>query len=176
MDRYKHDVSTQRSKRLTCAPKPKEAENSDDVIKKPITNGAGILDLSTLYYPSDIIFFLSWIEQLLHFVFQMQSIITTTTLFLMGPVRLYFFTLLVWTRSSASRMTTGNLHRGSSSRCNNRRNSCIMLVYVVEVIMAAFVYLCNWRLFYRRVTFYVCHLIIFKRICQTAVCAVTQPW
>ncbi|KAF0033842.1 hypothetical protein F2P81_013908 [Scophthalmus maximus] len=40
MDRYKHDVSTQRSKRLTCAPKPKEAENSDDVIKKPITNGA----------------------------------------------------------------------------------------------------------------------------------------
>lgn len=37
----------------------------------------------------------------------MQNIITTTTsLFLMEPVLLYFFSLLVWTHSSASHMTS----------------------------------------------------------------------
>ncbi|KAK2837282.1 hypothetical protein Q5P01_014494 [Channa striata] len=36
MDRYKHNASTQRSQRTMCAPKPTKAENSDDVMGKPI--------------------------------------------------------------------------------------------------------------------------------------------
>ncbi|XP_071338997.1 ubiquitin carboxyl-terminal hydrolase 30 isoform X2 [Trachinotus anak] len=39
MDRYKHNVSTQRNQRTTCAPKAVKAENSDDVTEKPTANG-----------------------------------------------------------------------------------------------------------------------------------------
>ncbi|XP_053277137.1 ubiquitin carboxyl-terminal hydrolase 30 isoform X1 [Pleuronectes platessa] len=51
MDHYKHKVPMQRNKRLTCAPKPKKAENTDDVTangtdaehhnnnNKPFSNG-----------------------------------------------------------------------------------------------------------------------------------------
>lgn len=49
------------------------------------------------------------IIHLLYFVFQESIATTTTNLFPMERVRLYFFTLLVWTHSSASPMTTGKL-------------------------------------------------------------------
>uniref|UniRef100_A0A3B4YX17 Ubiquitin carboxyl-terminal hydrolase n=3 Tax=Seriola lalandi dorsalis TaxID=1841481 RepID=A0A3B4YX17_SERLL len=39
MDRYKHNVSTQRNQRTMCAPKVMKAENSEDAIEKPTANG-----------------------------------------------------------------------------------------------------------------------------------------
>ncbi|KAM7416641.1 hypothetical protein PAMA_018612 [Pampus argenteus] len=39
MDRYKHNVSTQRSQRIKCAPKPLKAEKSDDAMEKHTANG-----------------------------------------------------------------------------------------------------------------------------------------
>uniref|UniRef100_A0A3B4UDX1 Ubiquitin carboxyl-terminal hydrolase n=1 Tax=Seriola dumerili TaxID=41447 RepID=A0A3B4UDX1_SERDU len=39
MDRYKHNVSTQRNQRTMCAPKVMKAENSEDAIEKPTQDG-----------------------------------------------------------------------------------------------------------------------------------------
>ncbi|KAG7244062.1 hypothetical protein INR49_006224, partial [Caranx melampygus] len=39
MDRYKHNVSTQRNQQTTHAPKAVKAEHSEDVIEKPTANG-----------------------------------------------------------------------------------------------------------------------------------------
>lgn len=47
MDRYKHNVSTQRSQRIKCASKPLKAEKSDNDMEKPTANGTGTPDLST---------------------------------------------------------------------------------------------------------------------------------
>nr|XP_043882213.1 ubiquitin carboxyl-terminal hydrolase 30 isoform X2 [Solea senegalensis] len=39
MDRYKHNISSQRNVQLPCAPKPKKAEDTDGVIEKSTANG-----------------------------------------------------------------------------------------------------------------------------------------
>lgn len=61
MDRYKHNSSAQRSQRVKCAPSPIRPENSDDSTAKPIANGTGTLDFSSLWFNpvshSDLFFF-----------------------------------------------------------------------------------------------------------------------
>ncbi|XP_076006999.1 ubiquitin carboxyl-terminal hydrolase 30 [Genypterus blacodes] len=42
MDRYKHGGSTQRGQRLMCTPRPRKAENTEDVLNKPAVNGTGV--------------------------------------------------------------------------------------------------------------------------------------
>lgn len=111
MDRYKHNSSAQRSQRVKCAPSPIRPENSDDSTAKPIANGTGTLDFSSLWFNpvshSDLFFFC---RHTFVFCFQMQNIATTTTnLSPTGHVRLYSFTLLVLAHSSASRTTTGKI-------------------------------------------------------------------